>query len=108
MTKYIEADKAEIILEHILETDTRTFFNRGNELTDKVYSFVAKGLETLKSLPAADVAKVKHGHWKHLALEPYDITGHTYGECSICGKRRIVDNYCPNCGALMENEDVCL
>lgn len=58
--------------------------------------------EWLEDLPTADVAKVKHGHWKHLTLEPDDITGHTYGECSICGKRRIVDNYCPNCGARMD------
>lgn len=101
MTKYIEADKAEIILEHILETDTRTFFNRGNELTDKVYSFVTKGLETLKSLPAADVQKVRHGHWID-------------GKCSVCGEHALYwlmssgyysSPYCPNCGALMVNED---
>lgn len=47
----------------------------------------------------------KHGKWLHLTLEPDDITGHTYGECSVCGKLRIVSNYCPNCGAEMDLEE---
>ena len=41
----------------------------------------------------------KTGYWLNLELIPNDITGHTYGECSVCGKLRIVDNFCPNCGS---------
>ncbi len=56
----------------------------------------------LEQIEPADVQEVRHGRWEHLSLEPFDITGHMHGECSICGKRRIVDNYCPNCGAKMD------
>ena len=29
---------------------------------------------------------------------------HVTGRCSICKKRRRIDNYCPNCGARMVNK----
>lgn len=41
----------------------------------------------------------KVGHW--LYFEYFD--GHMHGECSVCHKLRIVDKYCPNCGARMKN-----
>jgi ssDNA-binding Zn-finger/Zn-ribbon topoisomerase 1 len=110
MTKYINADKAEIILEHIVETDTRTFSDRGDELTDKVYSSIAKGLETLKSLPAADVAEVRHGKWMDYRRMGIDGTFHWFRQCSECLYEREDDNedkdtpYCPNCGAKMDLE----
>lgn len=47
----------------------------------------------------------KRGQWLHGKLIPNDITGHWYAECSECGKVRIVDNYCPNCGSKMEVEE---
>ncbi len=46
----------------------------------------------------------KIGKWLNIELIPNDITGHAHGECSLCGKVRIVDNYCPNCRAQMEVE----
>ena len=94
--------------------DVEAFFKAMNETlcndagdhdAEVINHTIGEVCNLLLRFPTADVAEVKHGHWKHLALEPYDITGHTYGDCSICGKRRIVDNYCPNCGAKMENED---
>ena len=54
---------------------------------------------------AEEFAPVRHGRWLHLHLDPDNITGHTKGECSICGKLRIVDNYCPNCGAKMDGDE---
>lgn len=47
----------------------------------------------------------KIGTWKNITLYPYDITGQAVGECSLCGKQRIVDNYCSNCGARMVNDN---
>jgi hypothetical protein len=41
----------------------------------------------------------KVGRWLYFEY----VDGHMYGECSVCHKLRIVDNYCPNCGARMEN-----
>ena len=54
--------------------------------------------EFVKSLPAADVAPVKHGHW---------INENFYTRCSVCGNMAIYDkygqevesDYCPRCGA---------
>ena len=64
-----------------------------------------KYADVIDAVPAADVAPVKHGKWIHLVLMPDDVTGHTYGECSHCRKLRIVDNFCPNCGAKMDLEE---
>ena len=54
------------------------------------------------SLPAADVAPVRHGRWIH------DINNR-YG-CSECMGRETMSYtnlkpYCPNCGARMDKED---
>ena len=62
-------------------------------------------MHCIDSLPAADVAEVRHGRW-------------VYGEddniqCSVCGHdaytegdyRQVKTNYCPNCGARMDKED---
>lgn len=46
----------------------------------------------------------KRGQWLYGELIPNDITGNWYAECSECGKVRIIDNYCPNCGSKMEVE----
>ena len=46
----------------------------------------------------------KKGKWLNQQLIPNNINGHTYGECSVCGKLRIIDNFCPNCGADMRGE----
>ena len=48
-----------------------------------------------------DVAPVRHGHWVSINEYPYE-------KCSICGEThdtvRCLDNYCPNCGAKMDEE----
>ena len=50
-----------------------------------------------------DVRKYESGVWENMILIPSgSIYGHTYGECSVCGKVRIVSDYCPNCGAQMK------
>lgn len=47
---------------------------------------------------AADIAPVVHGRW----LNPEYLDGHTVGECSECHKIRVIDNFCPACGAKMD------
>lgn len=39
------------------------------------------------------------GKWLYPTLIPDDITGHMHGECSVCHKVRIIDEYCSNCGS---------
>ena len=55
-------------------------------------------------LNSADVAPVRHGRW----IEQEKYTFGTMYDCSICDNR-ILDNghswnYCPNCGAKMDEE----
>lgn len=54
-------------------------------------------LGMIYEMPVVDVAPVRHGQWLHHTI----IDGHTYAECCKCHKVRIIDNYCPNCGAKM-------
>ena len=59
----------------------------------------------ISSLPAADVAPVRHGRWI-----PSDYTGDCCYTCSECGFERDaylldVGDYCPACGARMDKED---
>lgn len=58
-------------------------------------------IRMLEQTPTADVRENKRGEWLYEQLIPNDITGHMYGECSICHKVRIIDNFCPNCGTEM-------
>ena len=57
----------------------------------------------VKRQPAVDARPVVHGEW----IELHEENGHEVGTCSHCRHVRIVDNYCPNCGALMDggNDD---
>lgn len=52
----------------------------------------------LQDAPAVDAAPVVRGEW----MELHEENGHEVGTCSHCRHVRIVDNYCPNCGALMD------
>lgn len=48
-----------------------------------------------------EYSRVVRGRWiGEVVIE----NGHTLQECSVCHKLRIVDNYCPNCGAKMDGE----
>ena len=62
----------------------------------------------IQSVPASDVAPVRHGRWK-----PYDLTyGRSIYYCTACNNSAVVPtalddplfNFCPNCGALMDKE----
>lgn len=55
----------------------------------------------LMDVPSADVAPVRHGRWVVIdAEEP-----RRYG-CSKCKRLSWhMENYCPNCGAKMDEED---
>ena len=56
--------------------------------------------EVFKIVPAADVAPVKHGEWDK---KPFLIGTSYY--CSECGDNFGEPyNYCPNCGAKMDEE----
>ena len=64
----------------------------------------ASVVSDFESLPAADVAEVRHGRWE---TAPYN--GVYDMRCSACGFapgiRFYSSDYCPNCGARMGKED---
>ena len=69
---------------------------------DDNYRFDAEIKFCISSLPAADVAPVRHGEWQ-------EING--IFRCSLCeysfeheGYQHFF-NYCPNCGAKMDGGD---
>jgi hypothetical protein len=56
----------------------------------------------LFSLKAADVAEVRHGRWIAVRGESSGLNW----KCSLCAKRVLQKSpYCPNCGALMKEEE---
>ena len=59
----------------------------------------------IEDAPAVDAAPVVRGEW----MELHEENGHEVGTCSHCRHVRIVDNYCPNCGAKMNggNDNDC-
>ena len=60
---------------------------------------------------SADVASVKHGRWieytKVIIPEPYNKWEQAW-KCSECGFNDgfVAYNFCPNCGAKMDEEDI--
>ena len=51
MPRYIDQDKVELILEHALERDDRTFEDRGDERLAKAWNAIYSSLEQVKALP---------------------------------------------------------
>lgn len=78
--------------------------------------------EAISIIPSADVAPVKHGRWVKNVRGDYSIVcsecgygfptdGYAWMECNrrsdereYCFKITDVKNYCPNCGAQMDEE----
>lgn len=77
--------------------------------------------ELISSIPAADVAPVKHGHW--IVWEPPEELKHMIPSyfCSVCNKNsafvvdglepipptlfnRLIYSFCPHCGAKMDEK----
>ena len=78
-------------------------------INDLSTSVMAKALN---SIPAADVAPVRHGRWLHTE-EPLGWKDVDCMECSACHDSWIIEedycfddmplwNYCPSCGAKMD------
>lgn len=57
--------------------------------------------ENYEPAPASDVRPVVRGRW----VNETEIEGHACGECSVCHKIRVIDNFCPHCGADMRGGD---
>ena len=68
-------------------------------------------VDKIKSIPAADVAEVRHGKW----IQPHWKNSNYCCNCSECGREAMHADYqwdkngiyplCSNCGAKMDKED---
>lgn len=59
-------------------------------------------VDEIDSFPAADVAPVKIGFWKINGVNPANNVIGNF-KCSLCARTSLEDSdYCPNCGAKME------
>ena len=104
MTEYIEREKVVSKFEAIK--------NRGVSLKDAIY--LDGVMAVLDTIPAADVAEVRHGRWIE-DERTYPGPGLKNNLCSVCGeiagswKEGLEPGrkwaYCPNCGARMDKED---
>ena len=64
-------------------------------------------ISDIKGMKAADVSPVRHGRW--LEVREKRLFGEHYFLCSNCKRRNglmIPFNYCPNCGAKMDGENL--
>lgn len=52
----------------------------------------------IEDLPAADVVEVVHARWEKIHDDP---RVNKY-RCTNCKAEKMLDNYCPNCGAKMD------
>lgn len=77
---------------------------RKNETSGIAYKTYEKAIEITETMDEADVASVVHGYWRDRYFHPIYASG--CGECSICGKDNPCTNYCPNCGAKMDESEV--
>lgn len=106
MAEYIER---EALIKRICEEKCRTEYGKcqKGKHDDKIILCVC---DFIRFQPAADVAPVKHGKWG--AYEAFPLTASLNGHpCSECGMRFstsqiVFMNYCPNCGARMDQEDL--
>ena len=60
----------------------------------------AVAVEDIQNIPAADVAPVRHGHWKQARYTEAPL--YICSECDIQAYKQ--HNYCPNCGANMDGD----
>lgn len=77
---------------------------------DTIAAAIDDGIDTaisvLSTMPDADVEPIRHGEWI-MKPDPYGFFGEI-PVCSACGcttKMRETYNYCPNCGAKMEDTE---
>ena len=92
MAEYIDRNLCELLAEY-----------------DQYYTLVVP-LSKIRKLPAADVAPVVHSYWGEYESFPLTPSMNGY-PCMNCGMHFRASsvpvlNYCPNCGAKMDGEEI--
>ena len=78
-----------------------------NDCSELVYYTKEEAIRCVKAIPVADVAEVRHGRWKSTGVLVGLMNFEYFYRCTACGRRGgdTKTNYCPHCGALMDNEE---
>ena len=95
MAEYIEFEATKQAIDRI-----RSVYHRARNFN--AVSVIDNVFGEIKEIPAADVAPVVHGKWDASSdgITPVcSVCGHTHK----CFNR--TPNYCPNCGAKMDEEE---
>ena len=105
MADYIEREEAMFRLSKWLEkasdTNKRGLYNFG-----EIAAYQTSIVE-INSIPAADVAPVRHGRWIVIA----ELTDCVYAKCDQCKITQVfyhnkpLTNYCPACGADLHGKE---
>lgn len=94
--------KRQDVLDAIWLVDPQNDGSDGGTVVLQNLELTSADVESIVSeIPAADVRPAVWGRWLHET----EIEGHACGECSACHKIRVIDNFCPNCGADMRGGD---
>ena len=70
-------------------------------------SSAEEAVMSVRRIPAADVTPVRHGRWRWVAYDANPKIGNWH--CTYCNripKSFQKEDFCPNCGAEMDKEDV--
>ena len=95
MTEYIEKNKAIKELYEVYDYEFPTASGGFDEYARMIVP------NTIKNMPAADVAPVRHGEWEIVV----GSNGKEYMVCTCCRVSQDltgVFTYCPNCGSKMD------
>ena len=96
MAKYIDCEALEVDLNHRLN-----FLMGENGEYDHYTSGFDEAVTRVENFPSADVAPVRHGQWETNSDRPDTLI------CSVCKCgfdmwKHDPHNFCPNCGAKMD------
>lgn len=101
--EYIEREAAVEAVKKEREYVGKFSFEEERAWTVGFHQGISFALSDIATVPAADVAPVRHGRWERKV----EIDGglkREYFVCSECGQTRMLNfhNYCPACGAKMD------
>lgn len=103
MKEYIERAAAEQAIAAIMPSmSTPDGAGANDEMVFAAQEMCADALNTIRRIPAAEVAEVKHGRW---VRDKWPSRTHKL-ICSECGEwSSKKSRYCPSCGALMKGDE---
>ena len=89
---------------------TRLLIEQGEEHLDNLAEGFTEAHHIIQKMPTIEAEPVKHGHW--IVHKPFENGKDNCNECIECSECNIwfghdcysKTNYCPNCGAKMDDE----